>query len=240
MPPMPCMPTRASAPVMTWGFCRSTSSASRTRSHQLGTSEEVGRQAGHGEQRAERGVGLAQVGDELGEGARVVRVVAEVLAVEQAQLAGDVGVVAEAEDGGDDHVVALQGEPPFLADVGGQRGLRAADIDHAVHLGADGVLDLLVEAQPPRHQGFAVEPDGEAGLGEVGMEALGRRARHRRGRRRGRPWSGRLGREVGHGLPCLSVSLRYVWVGLESDAAPAMTPCPAVGLKPDLPALLGR
>jgi len=49
---------------------------------------------------------------------------------------------------------------------------RTADIDHAVHLGTDRVLDFLVEGEAPGHERLAVEPDGEAGGGEVGVQAL--------------------------------------------------------------------
>ena len=62
--------------------------------HQLRTAEEVGRQARHPEQCPERGIGLAQAGDELRQRGGVRRVIAEVFRVQQAQLARDVRVVA--------------------------------------------------------------------------------------------------------------------------------------------------
>jgi hypothetical protein len=116
--------------------------------HQLGASEKIGREIGHGEERAELGVRLAQAGDQLGERGGVVRVVPKIFAVQQAQFAGHMLVITESKDRGDDDVITFQGELPFLPHVGGKRGLRPADINHQVHLGADGVLDLLMEVQP--------------------------------------------------------------------------------------------
>ena len=164
MPPMPCMPTRASALVMTCGFWRSTSSASRTRRIRSGRPRKLGGRLGTANSAPSLGLGWRRLAISLAERGGVIRVVAEILAVQQAQFAGDMLVIAEPEDRGDDDVVAFQGELPFLAHVGGHRRLRPADIDHPVHLRADGVLDLLVEGEPARHQRFAVEPDREAGL----------------------------------------------------------------------------
>ncbi len=137
--------------------------------HQAGPGEEMGRQVGYAVQRAQLRVGLLEVGDKLGESGRIFRVVAEILAVQQAQLAGHADVVvAPPEDRGYYHMVVFQRRLPFLAHVRGLRRLRPAHIDHPFHFGADGVLDLLVERQPARHQRLAVEPDLEPGILQVG------------------------------------------------------------------------
>lgn len=79
-------------------------------------------------------------------------------------LKRDIVAAAEPEDRDNDHVVALQRELPFLAHIGGQRGLWSANIENPIHLGANGILDLLMKSEPTRHERFAIEPDGEAGL----------------------------------------------------------------------------
>ena len=108
-------------------------------------SQKIWRQTRHAEKSAELGVRMTQTGDELGERGGVVGVVPEILAVQQAQFAGDVLFFANTEYRRDDHMVTFQSELPFFSNIRRHRRLRPADVNHAVHLGANGVLDLLMK-----------------------------------------------------------------------------------------------
>ena len=100
------------------------------------------RETGYGVEFAQGRLGPAQIGDEPGQLGRVLAVVSEIVAVQQAQLARQQVEVAPAQDG-DDWLVAFEGELPFLAHVVGEGRLWSGNVDKPVDLLVDGVLDLL-------------------------------------------------------------------------------------------------
>jgi hypothetical protein len=94
------------------------------RAKTLGSRQVMGRQRGHSDQFAEGRHGLVELADQVGEVEGILDVVAEVLAVEELQLFGNQGIVAEAYDRRDYLVGLAPGELPLLADVVGRDGFR--------------------------------------------------------------------------------------------------------------------
>jgi len=97
--------------------------------------------------RSELRVRLSQIANEFCQGQFVVDPFAKILTVQQRKFAGDVVVISQPQNRRDDDVIKLQPQLPFLSDIGRTRRLGPTDIDDAVHLATDGVLDLLMERE---------------------------------------------------------------------------------------------